>query len=152
MATAGVNISLQQYVRVNVGLNPILLQAHRDAVRVVLSDARPVRSNPTFHLLHGEAPPLKFDSLDTNVWVLGTTDKATLVVSELTHVPVALQGEILDLDNGYVPVDVNKTDDDYSQLGLLHCKLDDLIAQLKIANMYHSIGHDIKITESDLEE
>lgn len=51
MTTSVANLDTTQYVKVNIGLNPITLQAHRDAVRIVFSDAKPAKSNTAFHIL-----------------------------------------------------------------------------------------------------
>ena len=88
MPTVSVNLSTTEYVQINSGLNPLLLQSHRDDVRVVLSSVKPAKTNGVYHTLGGDDDLLKFDSIDTNVWVLATTDNCSLVVSETDAVPV----------------------------------------------------------------
>lgn len=90
MPTVSVNLDTTQYVKVNTAFNPLLLQAHRDDVRVVLSELKPSRGNTIFHLLGGDDAPLHFPSIDVNVWALAITDKSSLIVSELDPVHVAL--------------------------------------------------------------
>ena len=87
MPTVSVNLDTTQYVQVNTSLNPLILQAHRDAVRITLSDSKPTKGNSVFHLLGGDDNPLPFDSIDTNVWALAVSDRSSLVVSETTAVP-----------------------------------------------------------------
>lgn len=93
MPTAQVALDTTQYVRVNVGLNRLMLQSMRDAVRIAVSDAKPAVSNTSFHILTGADSPLQFDTLDANVWALATSaDNCTLIVTEsMTHVPVSSQ-------------------------------------------------------------
>lgn len=88
MPTVSVNLDTTQYVQVNTGLNPMLLQAHRDTVRVTLSEAKPTKGNTVFHIIGREDPILKFDSIDTNVWALATTDKSSLIASETVPISV----------------------------------------------------------------
>lgn len=90
MPTVSVNLDTTQYVQVNSGFNPMVLQCHRDSVRITLSAAKPVLGNAVFHLLSGDDAPLKFDSIDTNVWALAITDKSSLIVSETEPVPTAI--------------------------------------------------------------
>lgn len=67
MATVNANLDVTKYVRVNVGLNPVMLQAHRDSVRIVFNDLQPSKDNTSFHLLNGSDGPLQVSSIDTNV-------------------------------------------------------------------------------------
>lgn len=60
----------------------MILQAHNDSVRVVLSDVKPALSNIAYHTLGGSDAPLKLDIVDVNVWVLAVTDKSSLIVTE----------------------------------------------------------------------
>jgi hypothetical protein len=88
VSTSQVLLSTSQYVRVNTGLNPLILQAHRDAVRIVISDAQPARSNSVFHLLSGrEEAPFKIPFIDKNVWALAMTDSSSLIVTEIPAPP-----------------------------------------------------------------
>lgn len=82
MATVNANLDVTKYVRVNVGLNPVMLQAHRDSVRIVFNDLQPSKDNTSFHLLNGSDGPLQVSSIDTNVWALSMTDKSTLTITE----------------------------------------------------------------------
>jgi len=90
MPTVSVNLDTTQYVQVNTALNPMVLQALRDAVRITLSEAKPAVTNTVFHLLEGKDAPLQLNSIDTNVWALAMTDESSLIVSETEPVPVAL--------------------------------------------------------------
>ena len=83
MATASVNLSTAQYVRVNAGYGSLTLQAHRDSVRIALSDTRPATSNIAFHLLDGGDAPFTLPRLDTNVWALAITNRSSLISTEL---------------------------------------------------------------------
>ena len=84
MTTATVNLDLTQYVRVNVGQSPVVLQAPRDAVRIVYSETQPARSNTTFHLIGGDGPLWTDAHNDTNIWALAMTDRSSLTVTEYT--------------------------------------------------------------------
>lgn len=89
MPTVSVALDLTQYVQVNVGLNPMVLQCNRDSVRIVLSELKPTKSNAVFHSLGGEDAPLQLHSIDTNVWALGLTETSSLIVSETNEIPVS---------------------------------------------------------------
>lgn len=90
MPTVSVNLSTDEYVQVNTNLNPILLQAHRDSVRVTLSDTKPAKSNSVFHVVGRDDPILQFNSIDANVWALATTETSSLIASETDAVKVGL--------------------------------------------------------------
>lgn len=83
MPTFKANLDTTQYVQVNTLRTGVVLQANRDAVRVVLNDSKPAKSNEAFIILGGDDPPLKLDFIDTDVWALGTTSNSSLSVTEL---------------------------------------------------------------------
>ena len=85
MTTSVANLDTTQYVKVNIGLNPITLQAHRDAVRIVFSDAKPAKSNTAFHILGGDDQPFILPFNDVGVWALATTEHSSLVLTEFTQ-------------------------------------------------------------------
>lgn len=84
MATSIANLDTTQYVRINQGLNPMILQSNRDQVRVALSDAKPATGNTAFHQLDGGDAPLYLRSIDSNVWAYAVTKSASLTVTEFT--------------------------------------------------------------------
>ena len=84
MATSFVNLDTSQYVRINVAYTSMILQAHRDAVHITVSDTKPARSNEAFHLLSGADVPLPLDIVNTNVWALAVSEKSSLIVTEST--------------------------------------------------------------------
>jgi hypothetical protein len=92
MPTVSVNLDIDQYVQVNTGLNtglnPLILQGHRDTVRITLSELKPAKANEVFHTLGGDDPVLHLNSIDTNVWALAQSDKSSLIVSETEPFPV----------------------------------------------------------------
>lgn len=116
MPTSIVALDKTQYVRINTGYNPLLLQAHRDAVRVAVSELQPVLGNTAFHMIGGGDPPLRLSSVDTNVWALGVTDDSNLVITESEPIPVSdfffrvSEGKIL----GYTPNNVTAHNNDIS--------------------------------------
>lgn len=85
MSTGNVQLSTTEYVRINTALNPLLLQAHRDSVRIVFSELKPVRSNSAFHLLGGGDDSLQLPYIDTHVWVLAMSSESSLTVTEFTQ-------------------------------------------------------------------
>ena len=88
MPTSTVNLDVSQYVRVNIGLNPITLQAHNDHVKIVFSDTQPAKSNTSVHMIGGNVvDPWRIAAIDTNVWALAMTVTSSLVVTEF---PTAL--------------------------------------------------------------
>lgn len=88
MPTAQVALDLTQYVQINTGQHPMLLQAPRDAVRIVYSAGQPTLSNTSFHVVGGvtndDVMPIPYN--DTNVWALATSQRSSLVVTEYTGV------------------------------------------------------------------
>lgn len=85
MATTRVNLDVTQYVRVTsdpLVASSLLLQSHRDTVRIAFSDAKPVKGNEVFHELGGEHPPLNIPLVDTAVWALATTDRCALTATQ----------------------------------------------------------------------
>ena len=90
MPTVKVNLDTTQYVQVNTSSKPepMILQAHRDSVRITLSNTKPTKGNPVFHVLGREDPVLPLSSPDTNVWALATSDNSTLIVTETEPFPV----------------------------------------------------------------
>lgn len=83
MPTSTVVLDQTQYVRINSGLNPLTLQAHRDHVRIVFNYTQPSISNPTFHILGGDnVEPWFIPAIDTNVWALSLSNESSLIVTE----------------------------------------------------------------------
>jgi hypothetical protein len=85
-----VSLDTTQYVRINTGLNPLILQANRDAVRIAVSSLKPAKSNTSFHLLGGDDAPLPMLSIDTNVWALAMSDTSSLIITETDPIKTAL--------------------------------------------------------------
>jgi len=83
MATAKVNLDVSQYVKINNTAVQLLLQAHRDSVRIAISASKPALSNTAFHLLGGKDAPLTINVVDEDVWALAMTDKSSLIITEL---------------------------------------------------------------------
>ena len=104
MSTSVANLDTTQYVKVNIGLNPVMLQAHRDAVRIVFSDIKPSKSNTAFHILNGGDEPLNMTHTDSDIWVLATTTNSSLVITEMkTALPVDVTGGFgLNIQRGLV--------------------------------------------------
>lgn len=92
MATVSVNLDTTQYVQVNVGFNPMILQANRDSVRIVLNDTKPSRSNSVFHTLDATDEILPIHWLDTNMWVLAVTEDSSLIVTEVEPRDIDVSG------------------------------------------------------------
>lgn len=92
MATTRANLDLTQYVRVTSDpLTPsaLVLQSHRDTVRIVFSDVKPAKSNTVFHELGGEHPPLNIPMTEVAVWALAMTERSALTVTE-QRVPIEI--------------------------------------------------------------
>lgn len=81
MGTAIANLDTNQYVKVNSGLNPVILQCHRDSVRIAFSKFQPARDNTAFHLLNGGDQPLQIPHLDSDIWALAMTDTSSLIIT-----------------------------------------------------------------------
>ena len=85
MATTRVNLDTTQYVRVTSDpLTPsaLILQSHRDTVRIAFSTVKPAKSNVVFHELGGEHLPLNVPMTEIAVWALGMTERSALTVTE----------------------------------------------------------------------
>lgn len=87
MPTSSVLLDLTQYVRINSGYTSVLLQAHRDDVRIVMSDTQPATNNSSFHLIGGADPALLLPTIDTNVWALPVSVNSSLIVTEEADTP-----------------------------------------------------------------
>ena len=99
MPTVSVNLSTTRYVQVNtLSDRPLILQAHRDTVRVTMNTGQPAISNSVFHTLDGSSPPITFNAFDSKVWALAMSDTSSLVVSEVEPIPVKL------MDNEGLPI------------------------------------------------
>lgn len=98
MSTVSVSLDPSQYVRVNIGKNPILIQSFRDSVRVAFSESQPAKSNTAFHLLTPDHPPLRWDATDINVWALATSDRCGMSITEAAEDPLTKAG-IIDISN-----------------------------------------------------
>ena len=83
MATTSAVLDPTQYVKINSGHNPLVLQSHRNQVRIILDDAQPGRGSINYIQLGGKDGPLSLPFVDTNVWVWAPHSKnAALIVSE----------------------------------------------------------------------
>lgn len=111
MATGSVNLDTAQYVKVNIGYTSMLLQAHRDSVRVVLSTAQPGVGNTAYHMLDGGDAPLPLPYVDVNVWALAQSIKSSLIVTEAPtatpSLPVDSAGEELGTEAN--PIEMSET-------------------------------------------
>ena len=142
MATASVVLDTTQYVRVNIDLNPIMLQAHRDAVRIVFVDDQPARSNNIFHLLGDGKDPLQMSTIDTNVWALAMSNESSLMVTEFptAAIPV-VNDDLLNSSLDQNKIGYNSTD----LLGFVLLELRKLVT-------YYEEGMGFKINDSDVDE
>lgn len=87
MPTSRVNLDTTQYVRVTsdpLVASSLLIQSHRDTVRIAFSDVKPAKGNKVFHELGGEHPPFNIPRVDTAVWALATTDRCALTATQET--------------------------------------------------------------------
>jgi len=126
MATGEVALDLTQYVRINAGLNPLMLQAHRDAVRVAFSDQKPVFSNSAFHMLSGEADlPYHIPTIDTNVWALAVTDRSSLIVTEFSGEQVDTLSELAHLLNRQLLKMTSNQHEMNRELSLLNARIEE---------------------------
>ena len=104
MATGNVLLRTDVYVRINMNFSSLLLQAHRDSVRIVFSDLKPVLGNSAFHQLGGEDESLYIPFNDVNMWVLAVSDTSSLTVTEvntsLESVTSSLNGRLYSLTGG----------------------------------------------------
>lgn len=85
MTTSRALLDVTQYVRVTSDpLSPssLLLQSHRDTVRIAFSDVQPSKSNTVYHELGGEHTPLNIPMTETAVWALAMTERSALTVTE----------------------------------------------------------------------
>lgn len=94
MTTAAVALDTTQYVLINAGLTSLILQSHRDSVRIAFSAAQPARGNTAFHELGGNHPPFHIPFTELGIWALAMTDRSGLSVTD-QRVPI----EISDRDN-----------------------------------------------------
>lgn len=81
MATSRVSLDKTQYVRVNFGLNPIIIEASEGVVHVAVTENQPTLTNKAFHRVSDLHPPFHIIP-DSNVWVLATSSVQKAVVTE----------------------------------------------------------------------
>ena len=135
MPTRGVNLDTNKYVQVNTKFNPLVLQAHRDSVRIVVNELKPAKSNKIFHLLGGKDAPLHFNSIDTNVWALALTPESSLVVTEIGDVPVKVSNV----------VDVSETDLTFETD--IVTQLCEISRKISVLLEYQAILHKVNLEE-----
>lgn len=85
MATSRVNLDETQYVRVTSDPfkpSSLLMQSHRDTVRIAFSEVKPAKGNPVFHELGGEHSMLQLPMTVSSVWALAMTDRSSLTVTD----------------------------------------------------------------------
>ena len=146
MPTVSVNLSTTEYVQVNTNLNPILLQAHRDAVRVTLSDVKPAKSNSVFHVVGRDDPILQFNSIDANVWALATTETSSLIASETDAVKVGVHDGLGNpIGSSHGSMGVFNTIQQIQQRDTLDV-LREMLTELRLINLYNSLdrGEDLR--------
>ena len=81
MPTNRVNLSTTQYVRINLGYGPLIVESLTGDIHIAQSDTKPAATNIAFHKLT-DRHRLTFDRLNTNVWALGKNSGAQAVVTE----------------------------------------------------------------------
>lgn len=81
MATSRISLDKTQYVRVNFGLNPIIIEAAEGVVHVTVTENQPALSNTAFHRVT-DKQPLVIERPDSNIWVLATSLAQKAVVTE----------------------------------------------------------------------
>ena len=72
MPTNRVNLSTTQYVRINLGYGPLIVESLTGDIHITQSDSQPAVTNIAFHKLT-DRNRLTFDRLNTNVWALAAT-------------------------------------------------------------------------------
>ena len=85
MPTSLVNLDVNQYVKVTpdtLVMSSLLLQSHRDTVRITSSINQPVKSNTVFHELSGKHSILNVKLTETPLWALAMTDRSKLTITE----------------------------------------------------------------------
>lgn len=141
MPTGNVLLSTEEYVRINMGQNPMILQAHRDAVRIVFNDVKPARGNASFHVLHCNDAPYPIPLVDNNVWALATSDDSSLTITEFNGVnddnPVDTVGELAMVL--------------MQQLITMTCRQDSIIAELRLMNARIEESFETRINLEDIE-
>lgn len=83
MATSRIALDTAQYVRVNFGLNPLIIEAAEGEVKVAVTANQPSLNNKAFHRVSDRAR-LVIERPDADVWVLATTASQKAVVTEET--------------------------------------------------------------------
>lgn len=98
MPTTRANLDVTQYVRITtdpIQPSSLLLQSHRDTVRIAFSDIKPSRDNTVFHELGGEHEPWNIPLTETAGWALATSSNCALTVTQgRVPVEVGSRGDI----------------------------------------------------------
>jgi len=96
MSTSKISLSTSNYVRVNVGYGPIIIEANEGEVRVAVTPNQPALSNSAYHRVTDRQ---RFEvTPDENVWVLANTS-VQKAVSNATTVS-AVSGEAASGEKG----------------------------------------------------
>lgn len=82
MATSRIALDTTQYVRVNFGFNPMVIEANEGEIRVAVTENQPAVTNLAFHRVT-DRQRLELDSVDANVWVLALSKNQKAVVTEM---------------------------------------------------------------------
>lgn len=82
MSTSTIALSINQYVKVNQGLNRLVVEAREGEIRVAVTHNQPAPSNKAYHrIIDGEK--LELVDIDHDVWVYTAFSGAKAVVTEL---------------------------------------------------------------------
>lgn len=82
MSTSTIALSVNEYVKVNQGLNRLVIEAREGEIRVAVTHNQPAPSNKAYHrVIDGEK--LELVDIDHDVWVFTAFRGAKAVVTEL---------------------------------------------------------------------
>ena len=100
MPTGNVILDTTQYVKISDGIESLILQSHRDTVRITVSDLQPSLDNDAFHEIGGAGAAgrqnmLQMPFTDGAVWALAMTDHSKLsITAERARVEVSNRNTI----------------------------------------------------------
>lgn len=81
MATSRIALDTTQYVRINFGLKPLIIEANEGEIRVAVTQNQPALTNKAYHRVT-DRNRLELNSIDANVWALANTTSQKAVVTE----------------------------------------------------------------------
>lgn len=81
MSTSKISLIKGEYVRINLSLRPMIIEAREGEIRVSMTDNKPSPNNGAYHRVR-DGYPLALTEVDSNVWAYADANGVKAVVTE----------------------------------------------------------------------